>query len=211
MKKRAIAITTPEISAVFFGIGTLLMVFGISQLLTIQKWANINGQVALAGTVITIIIILFLMYFMFLIAVAFPSYQIIKNNLFILIDRISNPDFIGWFGFNRNKKFYPQIVDIGSFGNTKGIMNNENADVINDGEYTVTTTNGNQAIIVNDMLSNNIDLNNAVGWNLIKKHFGVFGFKAYELCMTEGKTLFPVEEKKQFFKRKDKKVDVLNE
>ena len=202
MKKRAISITTPEISTIFFGIGTLLMFFGISQLLSIRTWALFNGQEALGGTIIVTIIVLFMMYFFFLIAVSFPLYQIVKNNLFIFMDRISNPDYIGWFGFNRNKKFYPQIVDIGSFGNTKGIMNNENADVINDGEYTVTTTNGNQSIIVNDMLSNNINLNNAVGWNLIKKHFGVFGFKAYELAMSKGETMFPVEKKKSFFKRK---------
>jgi len=206
MKKRAISITTPEVSSIFFGIGTLLMVFGISQLLSINKWAVYNGQGSLSGTIIVTIFVLIIMWFFFLIAIAFPLYQIVKNNLFIFMDRISNPDFIGWFGFNRNKKFYPQIVDIGSFGNTKGIMNNENADVINDSKYTATTTNGNQAIIVNDMLSNNIDLDNAVGWNLIKKHFGVVGFKAYELCMTKGETIFPVEEKKPFFKRKDKKV-----
>lgn len=205
MKKRAIAITTPEISTVFFGIGTLLMIFGISQLLKIHEWASFNGQFELSGTIITTIIVLFIMYFFFLIAVAFPVYQIVKNNLFIFMDRISNPDYIGWFGFNRNKKFYPQIVSIGSFGNTKGIMNSENADVINDGEYTVTTTNGNQAIVVNDMLSNNIDMDNAVGWNLIKKHFGVIGFKAWELCMSKGETMFPVEKKKPFIKRKEKK------
>jgi len=33
-------------------------------------------------------------------------------------------------------------------------------------------------------------INNALGWNLIKKHYGVVGFKAYELAVKEGKVLF---------------------
>ena len=210
MKKRAITITTPEVSTIFFGIATLLMFFGISQLLNMNTWASINGMDNLSATIITTILIIFIMFFFFLIAVSFPVYQIVKNNLFIFMDRISNPDFVGWFGFNRNKKFYPQIVNIGSFGNTEGVMNDENADVINDGEYTTTTTNGNQAIIVNDMLTTNINLNNAVGWNLIKKHFGVVGFKAYELAMNTGETMFPVEEKKPMIK-KEKQEEVVSD
>ena len=194
MGKRAISITTPEISTIFFAIGFLLMVFGIHNLMSIHTWALINGQRVMADTVMMVIMVLALMCFFFLIAVAFPVYQIIKNNLFLFMDRISNPDYMGWFGFDRNKKFRPHIVKIGSFGNTKGIMNEVNADVINDGTYTVTTTNGYQALIVNDMLSNNINLDNSVAWNLIKKHFGMIGFKAYEYAMSKGETVFKVED-----------------
>jgi len=198
MKKRAISITTPEVATIFFGIATLLMFFAISQILNMNSWASLNGMQSLSASLITVVLILFVMFLFFLLSVGFPVYQIVKNNLFIFIDRISNPDYMGWFGFNRNKKFYPQIVRVGSFGNTEGIMNDDDADAINDGRYTVTTTNGNQSIIVNDMLSSNIDLNNAVGWTLLKKHFGVIGFKAYELAVSEGKTLFkPVDKHKE--------------
>jgi hypothetical protein len=190
MGKRAISITTPEISTIFFAIGFLLMVFGIYQLMSIHTWALLNGQKIMADTVMLVVMLLFIMCFFFLIAVAFPTYQIIKNNLFLFMDRISNPDYIGWFGFDRNKKFRPHIVKVGSFGNTKGVINGENADVINDGTYTVTTANGNQALIVNDMLSSNINLDNATGWDLIHKHFGMIGFKAYEKAANDNMLMF---------------------
>ena len=106
------------------------------------------------------------------------------------MDRITNPDFMGWFGFNRNKRWHPQIVSLGSFGLTKGEMNEEKADVINDGMYTAILPNGNQVLIVNDLLSTNLSLNNALGWNLIHKHFGVIGYKAYELAVKENQVLF---------------------
>lgn len=194
MDKRAIAITTPEITTIFFAIGFLLMIFVIKNLLNMYEWAAFNGQENLADSLILQMVILFIMLFFFLIAVAFPTYQIIKNNLFIFMDRITNPDYMGWLGFNRNKRFFPQIVRIGSFGQTKGIMNEQKADIINDGNCTVILPNGNQALIVSDLLSSNIDIKNAVGWNLIKKHFGVIGFPAYELAMENDKLLFEIKE-----------------
>lgn len=194
MKKRAISITTPEVSTIFFGIGFLLFVFVLRNLINILNWANYNGMPGLSSTVMTSVLILAMMLFMFLIAVVFPNYQIVKYNLFLLIDRISNPDYIGWLGFNRNKRFFPQIVRIGSFGKTEGVMNDKKADVINDGTYTAILPNGNQALVATDMLSNNINMVNAVGWNLIQKHFGVIGFKAWEVAMSQDQLLFEIKD-----------------
>ena len=83
-------------------------------------------------------------------------------------------------------------------------MNGENADVINDGSSTITTANGNRALIVNDMLSSNINLDNAVEWNLINKHFGVIGFKAYERAANDNQLMFDyLEENKKPIKKVD--------
>ena len=193
MDKRAFSITTPEISTIFFAIGFLLMIFGIKEVLKMNEWALMNNMQGLSGSLMIVVMVMVLMFIFYLLSVAFPVYQIIKNNLFIFIDRISNPDYIGWFGFNRNKKFYPQVVKIGSFGKTMGIMAGVSADVINDGTYTGITTNGNQTLIVSDMLSNNINLDNAVGWNLIKKHHGVVGYQAYERAVAMNQTVFEIE------------------
>lgn len=194
MKKRAITITTPEISTLFFAIGFLLMIFMVRNILNMHSYAMTSGQLNLASSLLTQVMIVFIMFFFFIIAVGFPVYQIVKNNLFVITDRITNPDWMGWFGFNRNKRWYPQLVNIGSLGKTMGLMNGEKADVINFGDYTVTLPNGNQVLVVNDMLSTNINLDIALGWNLIRKHYGVVGYQAYEMAAQQGKLMFDISD-----------------
>ena len=80
----------------------------------------------------------------------------------------------------------------------KGVANNTKADIINDGSYTVTLQNGNQAVLKNDLLSTNVNLDRVLGWNLISKHFaGLMGFKAWEKCADDGKTVFEVKDEEE--------------
>jgi hypothetical protein len=138
-----------------------------------------------------VIMMLFFMNIIFSFAsMALPNYLISKYNLNILIDRVKNPDFVGWIRFTRTKRLCFQMVKNGPIGQTKGIANGEKADCINDGSYTVITPCGNQAIIKSDLLSHNINLDRAVGWNLISKHFGLIGFRAWEKAEEDGKLVY---------------------
>jgi len=148
-----------------------------------------------------LIIVMLLMSIIFsFAAMALPNYQISKFNLNLFIDRITNPDFMGWIRFTRNKKVLLQIVSNGPLGQTKGITHGEKADVNNDGSYTVITPCGNQAIVVNDLSSHNINMDRATGWNLIHRHFGFLGFRAWEKAAEDDKLIF-----KRFSLRKAKK------
>ena len=123
-------------------------------------------------------------------AMAIPNFKISKENLNWWIDKISNPDYIGWIRFTRNKKIRVQITKCGPLGQTKGLAYGNKADVINTGDYTVTNSVGNQAIIKSDLLSTNINLDEALGLNLLKKHHGMIGFDAYEYAAEKKQLLF---------------------
>lgn len=187
-KKRAITLTNSEISTIIWVLSLLFAVIAVVIMFNMIKpaWANsgVRGGFMLA---ITLIVMSLLFGFG---SMALPNYLISKHNLNLFIDRISNPDYIGWIRFTRNKKVSFQIVKTGPLGQTKGMAAGNKADVINTGEYTITTTNGNQAILVSDLLSTNINLTNAMGWNLIKKHFGLVGYRAYEKAIKDKEVVF---------------------
>jgi len=185
---RAINVTNSEISSIFYIIG--MIIFMVCFWIIFDMWR----QVALVEFVFLMFLLATSCVF-FTIAWFWMNYIITKYNLNLFVDRISNPNYIGWLRFTRSKSFRPQIVSVGPLGQTKGMASGSKADIINDGEYTVTLQNGNKAIIKNDQLSSNINLEQAVRWQMIKKHFNVWGFKAWEKCVDDEKTLFRIEDK----------------
>lgn len=174
----------------FLIIGFIL--FFISFKIILDMWV----QVPLVEFVLILFLLIIALVFFFM-ATIWPNYIITKYNLNLLVDRITNPNYIGWIRFTRSKGLRFAIVAKGPLGQTKGRANDAKADVINNGEYTVTLQNGNSAIIKSDLLSTNVNLERCVGWQLIKKHFGVFGFKAWEKAVDDEQTLFKriIEEK----------------
>lgn len=196
MGKRAYNFTNSEISSVMYGIGILIIIVGLFQLYNLFTQAIIANNLGLANSFMFIIVLVLIGCFFSFISMAIPNYMISKYNLNIFIDKISNPDYKGWLRFTRNHKFLPRTVNTGPLGQTKGMANGKKADVIDSGKYTVTLENGNQCIIVTDFLSNNIDMDNVIAWNLIKKHFGVVGFNAYELAYKDEKLIFKDKKKK---------------
>lgn len=191
-KRRAIGITTSEISVLIWIFGFVVSIIGLK--IIIDLLAPVEG---LQGTLSVFVMLSMLGLIMSFVSMAYPNFQISKHNLNLFIDRITNPDFIGWIRFNRNKKVSFQIVKSGPLGQTKGMASDHKADVMNTSDYTVTTTNGNQAILVSDLLSSNINLDNALGWNLINKHFGFVGFRAWERAVKDNELVFnKIEEKK---------------
>ena len=83
------------------------------------------------------------------------------------MDKITNPDYIGWIRATRSRQIRNHIFKKGPLGQTKGRANGVKADVINKGDYTLTLPNGNQAIIKSDLLSTNINLEHCVNWQMI--------------------------------------------
>jgi len=185
-KKRAMGITNQEVSISFWVVGF------VCQLIVIVKIWGLFGQTGY----IDFILMLFLLgvsSFFFLLSPTWINFLISKYELDLFINRITNPDFIGWIRFTKSKMCRIHIVKKGPLGQTMGLANDAKADIINQGDYTVTTPNGNQALVMMDMLSHNINLEKNVGWELINKHFGTLGFKACEKAMVDGKTLYPVK------------------
>lgn len=101
---------------------------------------------------------------------------------------------MGWLRFTRNKGFRCHLVPVGPYGQTMGIAGGEKADCITQGDYTITLPNGNQAIIMHDSSSVNINLEDNEGWEMIKKHFGVIGFDGWEKAVQDKETQFRMED-----------------
>lgn len=194
-RKRAYNITKSEMSSIMFVFGMIPLALVLRDLLS--YFSQLGSNPGLQVAFLINIFMLGVAVFFFLLAVAIPNYAISKNNLNILIDPISNPDYMGWIRFTRNKRVHFSTVKNGPLGQTKGVMNDEKADVLNDGGYTVITPCGNQAVLVSDLSLHNLNMDRAVGWNLVNKHFGWIGFKAYEKAVAKGKVLVNVDTKQQ--------------
>jgi len=187
--KRAYGVTTGEISAVFWGIGMLITMLIIINLLGMRAQVA-TGNPQLAMTFQFMISLLVVSSFFNLISMFIPNYQISKNNLTVLIDRMTNPDFIGWIRFTRDRGLRFHTVKKDTMGRTKGVVTDKKATVINNGDSTINLMNGNKAVVVYDFLSQNDNLEENLGWNLISRCFaGLIGFKAYEKAVDMGRTL----------------------
>jgi len=191
-EKRAYGVTNSEVSALFWVIALMMFMMCIFNLSGMRaQVAFTNPELAMQFTFMMSLI--FVGIFMTLISMVIPNYQITKNNLNILIDKITNPDYTGWMRFTRDKglRFHTVKKDMG--GRTKGVVNDKKASVIDNGDYTINLPNGNKLICVFDMLSQNDNLEENVGWNLISKCFGgLIGFKSYEKAVDSDNLLFDI-------------------
>ena len=191
--KRAYSVTTGEVSATFFFIAMILLTIGLVQVIKISNLIAPVNPFLSGGLNLGVSLIGIAAFFYFL-SVIIPNWAITKYNLNILIDRITNPDFIGWVRFTRDKGIQFHTVEVDSHGRTKGLVNDKKADVINSGECTLTCSNGNKLIIVNDFLSHNKNLKDCVGWSLVKKHFGFLGYDVHRRAVSMGKTIMKDEQ-----------------
>ena len=181
---RAINITNSEISMVLWIIGFIMQLVVIKQV-----W---DLHLEFPG-VIEFVMMLFLLpmaSLFFFMSPAWINYLISKHNLFLWIDKITNPDYIGWVRATRSRQLRNHIVKKGPLGQTKGRANGVKADVINKGDYTLTLPNGNQAIIKNDLLSTNVNLEHCMHWQMVKKHHGLVGYNAWAKALSDGELTF---------------------
>jgi len=114
------------------------------------------------------------------IALSWILYLISHNKLSPLINRTRPEDEVVWVRITKNNMLTFQVAKKGVYGQTKGIIHNKKADVIDKGDYTINCINGNKAILIMDMMSHNVNLKNAVAWKKIFKENNVgSGEEAY--------------------------------
>lgn len=193
---RAISFTTQETSTIFWTISMVMAMVAINYCFDLFIQINpINPGIG--SLLIFMLLILIIGKIFDFIAMALPNYKISKENLNWFIDKVDK-DYIGWIRLTRNRKLRIQLVKCGPLGQTKGIAYGQKADVINTGDCTISNNIGNQAILKSDLLSTNINIDEAIGLNLIHKHHGLIGFDAYGEAIKKGKILFKTpKEKKQ--------------
>ena len=107
-------------------------------------------------------------------AMTWILYLISYNRLSPLINHINPENEIVWIRVTKNNMLTFQVVKKGVYGQTKGVIHNKKADVIDKGDFTVNCINGNKAILVHDMMSHNINLKHCIAW---KRIFNVFKIK----------------------------------
>jgi len=117
--------------------------------------------------------------------VVLPNYAITKYDLNVEIDPMRNPNYEIVYRITKNKKIFRRLQQTGPLGQVKGLVAGYNSDIINTGSYTITLQNGNHAIISPDVMSTNANLDEELGWKLIRKKHGVFGFNAYRKALVE--------------------------
>jgi hypothetical protein len=201
-KGKAINFTNSEISIIFFIIGLILQLICIK--IMIDYVLQYPGE-------LKFVLLLFLLpmaILFFFISPAWINYIISKNELFLWTDRITNPNYIGWIRATKSKQLRSHIVENGPMGRTMGIANGEKADVINQGDYTVTLPNGNKAIIVDDRSSVNINLEQNKDWEMIQKHYHLVGSTAWKKAVDEKQTVFEME---QILKALQEQEDLFDE
>lgn len=186
---RPISITCSEVSIIFFIVAFMMsmIIFKV----TFDMWVQVPLMELLLILFLTGMSIFF--YFM---SMVWTNYYVTKYKLNPLIDRMTNPNYEIWLRFTKDKTFAPQIVAKGAFGQNKGIAHGEKSDIINRGDFPINLLNGNRAIIMYDLLSHNINLDEVLGWQLIKKKHGIIGYDAYGKAKELNRTEFEIEETK---------------
>jgi len=101
-----------------------------------------------------------------------PNYIISVNQLQPLINKIKPEDQVVWIRITKNKLLTFQVAKKGVYGQTKGIIHNHKADVIDKGDFPISTINGNRAILVYDMSSQNVNVEKTVAWKQLFKRYG---------------------------------------
>lgn len=123
----------------------------------------------------------FSLFFMFM-GIGWINYIISRNRLSPLINRAS-PDETVWLRFTKDRIFIPQFVRKGPYGQTKGVVFREKADVLDDGDFPVKTLNGNPGIIVYDMMNTSVDLKKSVVRKQMSDIFNIrSGREGYKLA-----------------------------
>jgi len=113
-------------------------------------------------------------------SIVYINYLVSYNRLTPLINRINRENEIIWVRVTKDKLLTFQVAKKGVHGQTKGIMHGKKADVVDKGDFPIQCLNGNNAIIVYDRMSRNVNLDQAVAWKqLFKKHKVRTGKDAY--------------------------------
>lgn len=139
-----------------------------------------------ANILLIIKIFIIVGFFLILMAFIWINGVISSNGLGVLINRINPDKHEVWVRISKSKHLSFQKVKKDVYGRTKGIMQNKKADVIDKGDFPIRLKNGNPAIIAYDLMSHNVNLNEAVAWKKIFKKYKLrSGKKAYQKAVED--------------------------
>lgn len=192
--KRPFKFTTQEIATAFWCIGLFIIIIFFY---VCYGYDPLYGMVFIIPAQM-ILFLLIGVFFMFL-GYVFPCYQISKWDCNVFMDKLEQ-GWDCWLRYTKSRRFAPQCVQTGPLGQMKGLVSGHKADIINRGDFPVTLRNGNHAVIKYDLMSHNINLNEATGWKLMARKYGFLGVNAFKRCISEKKTV-----KKEGFLERHKK------
>lgn len=199
VSKRPFKFTTQEIATVFWCIG--LFITMITLYMSYQPLYNVF--------LIEFSMVFFFMIGFFFMALGwiFPCYQISKWDCNVFMDKLEQ-GWTTWLRTTKSRRFAPQPVKTGPLGQEKGLVSGHKADIINRGDFPITLRNGNQAVHKYDLMSHNLNLNEAVGWKLLSRKYGFIGANAYRRCVSDEMTIKTdnkkEDDKKHFWSKKEK-------
>jgi len=160
-------------------VSMLIYVIGTVPFLIVLSW----------GLPFTVNALIIMGMIMILFAAIWPNFLISYNKLQPLINRIPPTDVV-WLRFTKDGMFIPQVAKKGAYGQTKGIIYKQKADVIDKGDFPVRCINGNPGILVYDMISHNINPKQAVAWKRLFKKYNVeSGKEAYKKAKEDEEVL----------------------
>ena len=137
-----------------------------------------------------VMIMVFASIFIGIIAISWLPWLVGKYQLRPAIDKCGDNETT-WCRVTKDRIIRPQFVDKGPYGQTKGVVNREKADVVDDGSFPCRWLNGNPSILMYDMMNTNIDLRKSVARKKIKFRWKVNNdIEAYTKAENEGKVMF---------------------
>jgi len=137
-----------------------------------------------------VIVLVFASVFIGMAAIAWLPMLIGKYRLRPAIDKCGENETT-WCRVTKDRIIIPQFVSKGPYGQTKGVVNREKADVVDDGSFPCKWLNGNSAIMMYYMMNTNIDLRKSVARKKIKFRWKVRnGVDAYKKAVEEGEVMY---------------------
>jgi hypothetical protein len=169
---KPILFTTQEVAVTFWFISLIFTVVMIHETRMSGTW----------------IFMMFMIQLFAFLPLAYLCYLFSKYTLNVFTDRIHH-DYEVWIRCDKNGVFSLQIAKKGPLGLSKGIAHGVKAAIINRGDTGYSLPNGNRCILKYDPLSHNIKIDDALGWQLIRRKTGFIGYDAYAQAEEDERTL----------------------
>ena len=189
---KPIAMTTQEIIIVFWCIGLffagLIAVFSYKEI--------INGVRFYYMDEMTLFFFLGMSMFFSLLGIIWVNYLISKYNVNMNIDRLHH-NWQGVYRVDKNGMIHQTIMEKDSLGYIRGVALGKKAGLIQKEGLKLTLPNGNNVLLTFDVMSHNIDMLEALGWQLYKKKHKVVGYDAYKIAPKETKELIMSDEQER--------------
>jgi len=192
-RKRPIGFTSGEISASFYVVGFLIGIIGVWRINDMRTdFAQYQQYLPLANA-LSFVMFMVIVAFVFMMASMLWTNLIVgKYNLWPLSDKVKG-DFTTELSVGANNRVEVILSPVGPVGITMGYKDGNKIDHIDFGDSNLIWPNGNKVLISPDLFSRNLNIDNAIGWTLMKQHFGMVGFDLYNHALKNNEVLVNVD------------------